>query len=274
LVVERVIDHAAKAAAIDITDERLTMALRARRDSAGGPKGYFELLARLGRSVEEDRREVRRALEAEEFVARCLGESPDAKLVRPELARLLQTTTKEVQDAWREHKDRFVKPGKVEVALAVVRNDAHPDPGAARAALAEALRSNPPSRLEVGNGDPSAPPLPGLTVARKSLDTAAVDALLPALRETARSGAPGTVSVIAESDAASLAIEVISREPDQKLEFEAASELIREWLRVRKRDLAVRKLVASLLAETAIWPADLFAAPAPDSTVAPRGDAP
>lgn len=266
LVVEKRIDQEAKAAGIRITDDRLARALKERRDATGGAEGYRNFLAVLGRSAEADRKEVRRALEGEEYIARCLGESPDPGLLRADLVRSMEIGTKEVQEAWREHREKFVRPGAVHLVLLLVRKDAHESPEAARGALERALAARSAVEIAAALGHPTLKTgYPGFSATRKRLAPPELESLLPALRETARSSPPGTRSPIAESDSAFLVVEVETRELDEKLEFEAAGDVIRAWLHGVKRAAAVNRLCAELVAEATIWPPDLF----PSGSTAP-----
>lgn len=261
LVIEKRVDQEAKAAGIKVTDDRLAAALEERRDAAGGALGYQKFLAALGRTAEADRREVRRALEGEEYIARCLGESPDPKLLRADLVRRLEVSTKEVQEAWRKHRDQFRKPGAVDLVMVLVKKDAHPTPEAARTALEAALAARSAIEIAGALGHPTLKAeYAGFSATKKTLNAAEIESLLPALRQVAREGEAGASSPIAESESAFLAIQVESRQPDVQLEFAAAGDLIRAWLRGVKRAEAVNRLCAELIAEATIWPPDLFAA--------------
>ncbi len=107
LVYQRLLDQKAKAAGVTIDDERLADAMRERVAQAGGWDAYKKKLEERSSSPEQDRQEIRRALLADEFVDHCVGLVPGSPHVRPDLARMLQVTPKEVQDVYREHKERF-----------------------------------------------------------------------------------------------------------------------------------------------------------------------
>jgi len=254
LVIEKRIDQAARAAGIKVNDERLAAALKDRRDALGGESGYAAFLKRFGRTAEADRKELRRALEGEEYIARCLGESPDPKLLRPDLVRLLDIATVDVQTAWREHRDRFKRPGAVELAMVLVKKADHETPDAARLFLENLVTAHPPAALI----EPTASRMEGVAASKKRLTSPEIESLVPVLRETARTGAVGAVSPIAETESAFLVVGVVAREPDVALEFAEACDLIRAWLHSQKRAEAVSRLCAELLAEATLWPSDLF----------------
>lgn len=256
LVIEKRIDQAARAAGIKVNDERLASALKARRDAIGGESAYAAFLHQFGRTAEADRKELRRALEGEEYIARCLGESPDPKLLRPDLVRTLDIATVEVQAAWRDHRDRFKRPGAVELAMVLVKKSDHETPEAARVWLELLVANTPPGELVEPNASQTAPS--GVAVSKKRLTSPEIESLVPDLRETARTGMVGAVSPVAETENAFLVVGVLAREPDVALEFAEASDLIRAWLHSQKRAAAVSRLCAELLAESTLWPSDLF----------------
>ncbi len=264
LVIERLIDQKSKEAHVDVTDDRLSEALANRIKNCGGKAGYGSFLRRIGRTLDQDRMELRHALEGEEYIARCLGEVPDGKLLRPELARSLQVSEVEMRTCWNSNRDQFRKKGRVHVVRVSASKKKFTSGDEAKEFLTKVLSGHVASDLEsIAKANDK------LDSSELTFDENSAAGLIDDLRPTVLIGSEGAISGVAETDEAFLVVGVVKRDPDVVVSYADAQEMVRLHLVAQKRIAAVKSLVDGLIASAKIWPDDLFPRPeknAPDGT--------
>lgn len=256
LVVEKRIDQEVTRAKITIEDERLAAALEDRIRQAGGKVGYAKFLKRVGVTPEKDRQELRKQMSADRLIAEALGEIPGSPNQRPELARSIRVTDREVQQCYRENKALFQRPGLVKVWMLQAPATKFENADTAHRALESML------------GEPDLTALRAAIAAderfsssEQSLDDKRVAGLIDVLRPTAETGAIGARSGVADTDSGSLALIVLERQPPIELSFEDAAEVVKGYLVMQRRQAAVAKYIELLVTEATIWPPSLFAKP-------------
>jgi len=253
LVVEKRIDQEVLRTKISIEDERLAAALQDRIRRAGGKVGYAKFLNRVGITPEKDRQELRKQLAADRLIAEALGEVPGSPNQRPELARSIRVTDREVQQCYRENKSLFQRPGVVKAWMLQASAAKFENAEAAHQALEAMLEEPDLTALRAAIAADER-----FSSSEQSLDDKRVGGLIDVLRSTAETGATGARSGVADTDSGSLALIVLERQPPVELSFEDAAEVVKGYLVMQHRQAAVAKYIEALVAEATIWPPSLF----------------
>ncbi len=260
LVYQRLLDQKARAAGISIDDEKLTSVMRERVAQAGGWEEYKAKLAEKDRTPEQDRQEIRRALLADRYVDECTGLVVGSEHVRPDLARMLQVTPKEVQDVFRDHKDEFrTVDRRVFGRVQLGKGKSEADETSAREKLLR-LRA---AAIEQHHGslkDAAAALFPDEKdlYVEQEITQSERSGLRPEILQFLAATPTAVPSPVLETSRAFLCVVKVEERLGRQREFADVQEGIERALLSARRDQARWVLGAELLKGAEIWPKDLI----------------
>ena len=273
LVLRRILDRKAKEANLVVPDARLSEVLAGRVAQAGSWEEYAQRLEELEKTVEQDRMEVRDALLADEYVSQCLGRVPGSPLLRPRLARSIRVTPAEVQEYYREHRERFRTADRKEIGrLLVVK--AHFDSVQEAREHAELLRQQ---SLKYHEGRLDRVILEGDRARYGTMRLSGPDQprLLEEIRAFLEASPVNILSPVIETRTAFVVVVKLSDERGHQLEFGQVQEGVFSLLSELKYRQARQELGRELLLEVDLWPKNLFGSEPNDGTgVAPQKEPP
>ncbi|MFH0943949.1 MAG: peptidyl-prolyl cis-trans isomerase [Planctomycetota bacterium] len=273
LVLRKILDRKAREANLVVPDSRLSEVLEGRVAQAGSWEEYTKRLEELGKTVEEDRKEVRDALLVDEYVSQCLGRVPGSPLLRPRLARSVRVTPAEVQAYFRENRERFRTADRKEVGrLLVVK--AHFDSDEEARDHAELLRQQ---SLKFHEGRLGQVILEGDRASYGTMTLSGPDQprLLEEIRAFLEAAPVKVLSPVIETRTAYVVVVKLSEERGHQLEFDQVQEGVFSLLSELKYRAARQELGHELLLEVDLWPKNLFGSETNAGTgVAPQKEPP
>ncbi len=255
LVLSRLFEAKAKEAGVEVEDARVDEVMADRVEALGGPEAYRDHLVELDLDFETDRIRVRDALLVDEYVRHALGVVRGSPHLRPHLARRVHVTPREVQEHYREHRERYRVDGRTELGRLVVPKAAFAAPAEARE-RAEELRAAADRDLESFReavGGDARVRYAEVTLSPERRAALRRD-LLAALDRTPV-GAP---SEIVETASSLLLLVKRAEEPARTLSFAEAQPIVFDFLTEAKVREARVDLSRELVAEAEIWPEGLF----------------
>lgn len=255
LVIAKLLEAKARAAEIVVSDQLVDETMEARVRSAGGPEAYGALVADLGLDFESDRLRVRDSLMVDEYVRHALGQVRGSPHLRPELARQVVVTPREIQEHFHEHAARYRVEARTEIGRLVVPKRAFEDDATALA-RAEELRTlaarDPAALRGAAEADPR------VRYAEVTLTPEQRGALRETLRESLERSAVGAPGEVVESAGAFLVVIKKSETTARPLSFEEAQPIVFAVLTESKTRAARIELSRDLISEAEIWPEGLF----------------
>lgn len=270
LIQRRILEQKAQAASVRVPDEQLTETMAARIDRLGGNETYQEALKALDRSVDQDRLDVRNQLMADRFVDHCLGRVAGSPHLRPHLSRTTFVTPGEVQQHYRDNRERFRTEPGIEVGRLLVAKAHFPTPEKAKE-HAELLRKQ---ALRIFSGDLEKVIQEGdrARFGRMSLRSRQESGLIPEIRTFLDAAPVGVLSPVLETGGAYVVVVKLAEEPGRALSFDEVQDSVFALLTQLKWQRARQQLALELLQEAEVWPENLIPQTSPSpSEIAPRG---